>query len=172
MDESLQPLRDGLTEQGINLQMNRVKDDSKVGIGAKSNNLYANGLDKGLSATQFSDNSIPIEKLMAGFRTVTQPALNLDYGNEVIACDTTANSIQINLPNAHNFLGRHFLIAHSVLGGSNKMNVWTDQTDLFQGVAGAGKTKAQFSLVNDFIYLVAIASDKWLIIAQQNGSYS
>ena len=103
------------------------------------------------------------QNVLAGAVTHTvtsQTTSSLTLGTHaVVVCDTTSNAIAITLPEAANNLGKRYVIFLETDGG-NDVTVSCSGSDTLNGT----NTTATLADAGDYMDLVAVSNDRWLII--------
>ncbi len=163
-----------LEEAGFDESVYRKKNFFEAPIenlGKTSTPMVPNVLDNQISHQQLLDKTIPDTKILTSHNVFNGTAKTLDNGDTVINCNTTNNAITLTLPNARNTLGKTYIIS-LVTDGGNNVTLNTDSTDQFNGVASATGTSVVFADAGDYIHLIAMGNDLWLVLSTIGGSFS
>ena len=94
--------------------------------------------------------------------------LTLDYTHDNVICNTTGGAIAITLPEAADSLGKEYLIMLETDGGTDTVVTCAGADKLNV----AGNTVATLADAEDFLHIVAISADRWLIITDNGIAYS
>lgn len=98
----------------------------------------------------------------------TATPLTLDDTHTLLTCDTTSNVIAITLPEAATSKGKIYTIYLDVDGGNN-VTVTCAGADVLND---AGNTIATLADVKDWLRIMAVADDRWIIISDNGVAYS
>jgi hypothetical protein len=98
----------------------------------------------------------------------TTATLALTAAHSVIVCDTTANAIAITLPEANDNIGKKYLIFLQTDGGTN-VTIARTGSDVLNA---ANNTLATLADAEDFIELIAVSANRWLVIKDNGIAYS
>jgi len=92
----------------------------------------------------------------------------LTLSQTLISCDTTGGAITLTLPEAADSLGKLYLVMLETDTGTDVTLTCTGDDVL----NAATNTIATLADVEDWLFIVAISNDRWLIIADNGVAYS
>lgn len=98
----------------------------------------------------------------------TSASLSLTSSHSLVVCDTTSNAIALTLPEAADNLGQKYTIFLETDGGNN-LTVATTGSDVLNS---SSNTLATLADAEDFIELIAVSDDRWLILNDNAVAYS
>jgi len=138
----------GSTELVTSTKLHSLVDDATIASIARSE-----------TASSFFNNTVTAQ---------TDATLTASAAHKVIVCDTTSNAIAITLPEAADNLGLELTIYLETDGGDN-VTVARAGADVLDS---SDNTLATLADAEDFLRIVAVSDNRWLIISDNGVAYS